>query len=46
MMGALIDKNVSIGLIIGTGSNACYMEKADKVKHWETVRHGEKEVIY
>lgn len=45
MMGAFLDKNTCIGLILGTGSNACYLESADKVEHWETKRHGEKEVI-
>lgn len=44
MMGAFLDKNTCVGLILGTGSNACYLERADRVKHWETKRHGEKEV--
>ena len=44
MMGAFLDKNTCVGLILGTGSNACYLEKADRVEHWETKRHGEKEV--
>ncbi|XP_046742433.1 hexokinase type 2-like [Diprion similis] len=45
IQGASQDQNTAIGLILGTGSNACYLEKADKVQHWETERHGEKEVI-
>ncbi|XP_020706631.1 hexokinase-1-like [Athalia rosae] len=45
IQGASQDRNTVIGLILGTGSNACYLEKADKVQHWETERHGEKEVI-
>lgn len=27
---------VQIGVILGTGSNGCYMERADRVQHWET----------
>lgn len=45
VQGANLDSRTAIGLIIGTGSNACYIEKADKIKHWEGDRHGEKEVI-
>ncbi|XP_012276574.1 glucokinase isoform X2 [Orussus abietinus] len=45
IQGACLDRNTSIGLILGTGSNACYLERADRVDHWETERHGEKEVI-
>lgn len=45
VQGARLDKNTRIGMIIGTGSNACYMERADRVQHWETQRHGEKNVI-
>ena len=44
MQGAALDPHACIGLIIGTGCNACYLEKADKVYHWESERHGEKEV--
>lgn len=44
MMGALIDKKTAIGLIIGTGSNACYMEKSDRVKHWDSIKYKEREV--
>lgn len=33
--GAHIDPTVGIGVIMGTGSNGCYMERASRVKHWE-----------
>ncbi|CAG9796018.1 unnamed protein product [Diatraea saccharalis] len=33
--GAHIDPAVGIGVILGTGSNGCYMERADRVRHWE-----------
>lgn len=33
--GAHIDRNVGIGVILGTGSNGCYMERASRVLHWE-----------
>ncbi|GFG37586.1 hypothetical protein Cfor_12673, partial [Coptotermes formosanus] len=45
IQGAVLDKRTAIGLILGTGSNACYMERADRVQHWEGQRHGEKQVI-
>ncbi|XP_046391832.1 hexokinase-2-like [Ischnura elegans] len=45
VQGANLDSRTAIGLIIGTGSNACYIEKAAKVGHWEGDRHGEVEVI-
>lgn len=44
LQGATQDPNTAIGLILGTGSNACYLERADKVEHWEPERHGEREV--
>lgn len=44
LQGASLDHKTAIGLILGTGSNACYLERADNVKHWETERHGEKNV--
>lgn len=46
VQGSTLDPNVAIGLILGTGSNACYLERADRVEHWETERHGEREVSY
>ncbi|XP_011878977.1 PREDICTED: hexokinase-2-like [Vollenhovia emeryi] len=45
VQGSTLDRNTAIGLILGTGSNACYLERADRVEHWETERHGEREVI-
>ncbi|XP_069680567.1 hexokinase-1-like isoform X2 [Periplaneta americana] len=45
VQGAVLDKKTAIALILGTGSNACYMERADRVQHWEGQRHGEKQVI-
>ncbi|CAK9830229.1 HK2 [Anthophora retusa] len=45
VQGSTLDPNTAIGLILGTGSNACYLERADRVDHWETERHGEREVI-
>ncbi|GAB1861739.1 Phosphotransferase [Camponotus japonicus] len=45
VQASTLDHNVAIALILGTGSNACYMERADRVEHWETERHGEREVI-
>lgn len=45
VQGSTLDPDTCIGLILGTGSNACYLEKADRVEHWETERHGEREVI-
>ncbi|CAH2099356.1 unnamed protein product [Euphydryas editha] len=32
--GAQADPDVAIGVILGTGSNGCYMERAERV-HWE-----------
>lgn len=45
VQGSTVDRDTAIGLILGTGSNACYLERADRVEHWETKRHGEREVI-
>lgn len=45
LQGCILDSNAAVGLILGTGSNACYMERAERVSHWEAERHGEKEVI-
>lgn len=30
-----MDKQTRIGIVFGTGSNAAYVESADRVKHWE-----------
>lgn len=45
VQGASLDHRAKIGIILGTGSNAAYLERADRVKHWEGDRHGEKNVI-
>lgn len=45
VQGASFDGNTRIGIVLGTGSNACYVERADCVQHWETERHGEKNVV-
>ncbi|XP_076288793.1 hexokinase type 2 [Lasioglossum baleicum] len=45
VQASTLDPDTAIGLILGTGSNACYLERADRVEHWETERHGEREVI-
>lgn len=39
-----MDKRTRIGIVFGTGSNAAYVESADRVKHWENGRCGEKRV--
>lgn len=36
IQGASHDPRVKIGVILGTGSNAAYMERVEYVKHWET----------
>lgn len=33
--GVYLDKRTRIGIVFGTGSNAAYVESADRVKHWE-----------
>uniref|UniRef100_A0A1B6I221 Phosphotransferase n=1 Tax=Homalodisca liturata TaxID=320908 RepID=A0A1B6I221_9HEMI len=45
LQGALLDHRSTIGMIIGTGSNACYLERAERVHHWECERHGERDII-
>lgn len=45
MEGARLDNKTRIGMILGTGSNAAFLERADRVHHWEGERHGEKNVI-
>lgn len=40
-----MDKRTRIAIILGTGSNAAFLENADRVHHWEGERHGEKNVI-
>jgi len=38
IQGAYLDKETAVGLILGTGSNASYIEKAERVKHWEGIK--------
>lgn len=38
MAAAYKDQNTRIGMILGTGSNACYIENLDLVKTWEGPR--------
>ena len=44
MRGSHLDRDCSIGLILGTGSNACFLEAAARAKHSDCLTHGEKEV--
>jgi len=45
IQGLHLDKRTRIGMIFGTGSNAAYVEQADRVKHWEGKgRRGAKQV--
>lgn len=46
VQGATHDPRVKVGVILGTGSNAAYMERVEFVKHWETKpRDGEECVL-
>lgn len=46
IQGATHDPRVKVGIILGTGSNAAYMERVEYVKHWETrPLDGEKTVL-
>ena len=38
-------RRTKIGLILGTGSNACYVEKLENVKTWTGDRNDPKQVI-
>ena len=35
MSAAHVDRNCEIGLILGTGCNACYMENLTNVETWD-----------
>lgn len=35
IQGVNIDNRTRIGIVFGTGSNAAYVEQADRVRHWE-----------
>lgn len=45
IQGVNLDKRTRIGIVFGTGSNAAYVESADRVKHWEVSHSGVKQVI-
>ncbi|XP_072027138.1 hexokinase type 2-like [Amphiura filiformis] len=45
MSCAYNDQNAFIGLILGTGTNACYMEKLQNVELWDGDLNDPKEVI-
>lgn len=45
VQGAHLDPKCCIGLILGTGSNACYVERADRVEKWENKSKDIKEVL-
>lgn len=45
MASAYNDQNTRIGLILGTGSNACYVEDLDNVKTWTEDRNEPNQVI-
>jgi hexokinase len=45
MASAYSDQNTRIGLILGTGSNACYVEDLDNVGTWTEDRNDPKQVI-
>jgi hexokinase len=45
MASAYNDQNTRIGLILGTGSNACYVENLDNVKTWTEDRNDPKQVL-
>lgn len=43
--GAFLDHECAIGLILGTGSNACYLEKIENIEKWEGDKTGIREVV-
>lgn len=45
MMGSYLDKRSAVGLILGTGCNASYFEKVERIKKWEGQHAGIEEVI-
>lgn len=45
MKGAYIDHKCAIGLILGTGCNACYLERIDRIEKWEGEHPGINEVV-
>ncbi|KAH7637656.1 tgf-beta receptor type-1-like protein [Dermatophagoides farinae] len=45
IFGALQDKNCAIGLIVGTGSNACYVEQLHNIEKWPFNYSDPKQVV-
>ena len=45
MSCAYLDHETYVGLILGTGTNACYMERVSKVGTWEGRPDGEQTII-
>jgi len=45
VQGAALDHRCAIGVILGTGSNAAYIEKVSRVKKWTEEHNGIKEVV-
>ncbi len=45
MSCAWADPRCRVGLIVGTGCNACYLEEADKVEHWDGAKEKGKSIV-
>ncbi|GFU54676.1 hexokinase-1 [Nephila pilipes] len=45
MMGSYLDKRSAIGMILGTGCNAAYFERVERIVKWEGKHPGIDEVI-
>ncbi|XP_067128625.1 hexokinase-4-like [Centruroides vittatus] len=43
--GTLVDRNCAIGMVLATGSNACYLERVDRIGKWIGDRPGVEEVV-
>lgn len=43
--GNFLDKKCTIGLILGTGSNVCYIENIDAIEKWEDDNDSSKQVM-
>lgn len=43
--GNFLDKKCTIGLILGTGSNVCYIENVDSIEKWEDDNDCSKQVM-
>lgn len=44
VMGSYLDHRCALGIILGTGSNAAYIEKVDRIEKWKGI-HTEKEML-